>query len=101
MPAELIAYPLKCTSVPAGREEIEALKLPVPEPLATLVLAVVGLEVVAQTIPLSVTVAPPSAVTFPPRVAFVAPTPEAAAVVTVGAVAAGVENKRKLSMASS
>ncbi|MNL72137.1 hypothetical protein D3C87_1973980 [compost metagenome] len=55
----------------------------------------------AQTIPLSVTVAPPSAVTFPPRVAFVAPTPEAAAVVTVGAVAAGVENRRKLSMANS
>ncbi len=47
-------------------------------------MAVVGFAVVAQTIPLSDTDAPPSLVTSPPRTAFTAPTPVAAVVVTVG-----------------
>ena len=57
-----------------------------PVPLVILVLTVVGLAVVAQTIPLSVTAEPPSAETFPPNVALTAPTPDAAVVVTVGAL---------------
>ncbi|MNG32608.1 hypothetical protein D3C84_1186640 [compost metagenome] len=48
---------------------------------------VVGLAVNPQTIPRSLTVAPPSEVTFPPKVDFKAPTFDAAVVVTVGTVA--------------
>ena len=66
--------------------------------MATFVLAVVGFAVVAQTTPLSVTVAPPSAVTFPARVAFTAPTVVAAVVVTVGTTVAAVSNNLKLSI---
>ena len=46
-------------------------KLPVPVPLMVLLFAVVGVGVVFQQTPLALTVAPPSAVTFPPLVAVV------------------------------
>ena len=66
-----------------------ALKTPVPLPFCTLLSAVVGPVEVFQTMPRSDTLAPPSEVTFPPRVALVAVTALWAAVVTVGAVATG------------
>jgi hypothetical protein len=47
--------------------------------------AVVGLALVDQQTPLCVTVAPPSAVTFPPPVAAVGAMDDIAVVVTVGA----------------
>src|SRR5215510_8244795 len=71
----------------AGRLLIVPLKLPVPEPLVTLLLLVVGNGVVAQTMSRSVTVAPPSLVTLPPSTAVVAATLLAAVEVTVGATA--------------
>ena len=64
------------------------LKLPVPLPIVTLLFDIVGLAVVAHTMPLSVTVAPPSAVTLPPNIADDDATALAAAVVTVGATLA-------------
>ena len=48
------------------------LKLPVPEPLEVLLLAVVGLDEVLQHTPRAVTLAPPSLVTLPPLLAVVA-----------------------------
>ena len=59
-------------------------KVPVPLPLLVVLLAVVGFWEVDQHTPLAVTVAPPSAVTFPPLVAVVWVILEAASVVTVG-----------------
>lgn len=67
------------------------LKAPVPLPFCTLLSAVVGPVLVFHTMPRSVTLAPPSAVTFPPKVALVEVTLLCVAVVTVGAEATGAE----------
>ena len=56
-------------------------KLPLTEPSVVLLSEVVGVEVVDQTKPLTVTVAPPLYVMLPPLVAVVAPI-ELAVVVT-------------------
>ena len=72
--------------VPDGKELIVLLKFPTPFPIITFVFDTVGLVVVAQTIPLSVTLTPPSELTFPPKTAEVLDMDEAAVVVTVGAV---------------
>jgi hypothetical protein len=60
-------------------------KEPVVPAAATIVFAVVGLLVVAYTTPRWVMVAPPSEVTFPPVLAVVIVTADAAVVDTVGA----------------
>ena len=61
-------------------------KAPVPVPSLVLSSAVVGLADVLQQTPRAVTLAPPSAATFPPHAAVVVVIPETAAVVTVGVV---------------
>ena len=70
--------------LPAGRDVTTLLKDPVPDPILTLLSAVVGLAPKAQTTPLSVIVPPPSAVTLPPSVALTAVIFVAAVVLTVG-----------------
>jgi hypothetical protein len=60
-------------------------KLPTPEPSVVLEFDVVGSVDVFQHTPLSVTLAPPSAVTFPPLLADNLPILEISVVVTVGA----------------
>ena len=66
---------------------------PVPVPSTVLVVnAVVGFAVVLQHIPLDVMAAPLSLVIFPPLVAVMAVMADAAAVVSVGTVAAFVVN---------
>ena len=85
----MVAYALKCIVVPGGKEFIVPLKVPNPEPLAALLSVTVGLLTVDQTTPLSVILAPPSEVTFPPSVADVFETDEAAVDVTVGAAILG------------
>ena len=60
------------------------LKLPVPLPLLTLVFEVVGAVEVPYTIPLSVTVAPPSLLIVPPDVTVVWVMPDASVVLKVG-----------------
>ena len=65
---------------------MEIVKIPVPVPVAVLLSEVVGFWFVAQQIPLAVTVAPPSEVTSPPKVADVAVILVIAEIVTVGAV---------------
>jgi hypothetical protein len=67
-------------------------KAPVPVPDAILEPAVVGFTVVAQQIPRSETVAPPSLVTLPPETAVVRAIAEASSVVTVGMTIAFVVN---------
>ena len=64
------------------------LKEPVPEPKLTLLLDIVGLELVLQQIPLSVTEEEPCAVTFPLQKAPVAVIDEAALVVRAASVSA-------------
>jgi hypothetical protein len=59
-------------------------KLPVPVPFEVLLLVVVGFWEVDQHIPLAVTAAPPSLVTFPPPDAEFWVIEEMAVVVTVG-----------------
>ena len=76
-----------------GNDLTAAEKVPVPVPLATLLFAVVGLVEVCQTIPLSVTVAPPSEVTFPPKSAEAVVINACAVVVTVGVAATVVKSK--------
>jgi hypothetical protein len=72
-------------------------KIPVPVPSVVLLLAVVGLAEVPQHTPLTVTVAPPSEVTFPPLVAVVDDDAVVVPVVTVGGtVPAGVVNVTSL-----
>jgi hypothetical protein len=63
---------------------MEDVNEPVVPVAVTLVFEVVGLEVVAYTTPLSVMVAPPSEVTFPPDDALVEVILVADSVVTVG-----------------
>ena len=46
------------------------MKLPVPLPLAAVLLVVVGFDVVAKATPRAVTVAPPSLVILPPLIAL-------------------------------
>lgn len=70
---------------------MKQVKLPVPEPLAVWLPLIVGFCDVDQHIPLSVTVAPPVAVTLPPHVAEVVAILLTSFVVTVGVVA-GVVN---------
>ena len=60
------------------------MNIPVPLPSVVWLLAVVGFEEVFQQTPLTVTVAPPSDVTFPPLVAVVWVIFVTAVVVTVG-----------------
>jgi hypothetical protein len=67
-----------------ARPVIEAVNDPVPEPLSSQVLDVVGFADVLQQTPRPITVAPPLAVTLPPPVAVVCVIALAAAVVTVG-----------------
>jgi hypothetical protein len=68
-------------------------KTPVPVLLDVVFVApITGFKVVAQQTPLAVTVAPPSAVTFPPETAVVNVIPVTAAVVTVGTATASVVN---------
>ena len=55
----------------AARPVTTWLKAPVPLPMAIFVSEVNGSVVIAYTIPLSVTVAPPSLVTLPPMAALV------------------------------
>jgi len=59
-------------------------KEPVPVPSEVLLLPTVGLSDVFQQIPLEVTSAPPSSVTFPPADAVVWVIPETTVVVTTG-----------------
>ncbi len=61
---------------------------PLVEPSVVFVFAIVGLAEVLQTIPLTVTGEPPFETIVPPLVAWVWVMPEAALVVTEGAVAA-------------
>ena len=68
------------------------MKTPVPIPLAVILLLVVGPVDVLQQTPRAVTLAPPSEVIFPPAVAVVVPTDEAAVVVSVSTAVAGVVN---------
>ena len=68
------------------------MKVPVPIPLAVILLAVVGPVEVPQQTPRAVTLAPPSEVIFPPAVAVVVPTDEATVVVSVSTAVAGVVN---------
>ena len=70
------------------KPSIVAEKEPVPDVFWTLVFEMVGLLVVPQTIPLSVTLAPPSAVTFPPKSAETVVTNVCVVVVTVGVLIA-------------
>ena len=65
--------------------------VPVPEPLVTLELEVVGFWAVAQQTPRAVTAEPPSLVTLPPLVAVEEVMAVAAVVVRTGATA-GVVN---------
>ena len=58
--------------MPQVRPETFWLNEPAPPPIVIFVLAVVGLLVVAYTIPLSVIAAPPSLVVLPPSIALVA-----------------------------
>ena len=62
-------------------------KLPVPVPLLVKLLAVVDVELVDQQTPRAVTVAPPSAVMFPPLVAVDVVIKVAAVVVMVAITA--------------
>jgi hypothetical protein len=62
------------------------IKIPLPFPSKVLLLEIFGLGEVLQQTPLSVTVAPPSDVTFPPLVAVVWVVLEIEEVVTVGIV---------------
>ena len=62
-------------------------KRPVPEPSVVLLFAVVGFCDVLQHIPLTVTVAPPSLVIFPPLLALMVVMEEAGVVVIVGITA--------------
>ena len=70
--------------MPAGRPVTVPLKIPVPLPFCTLLLAVVGAVAVPQTMPRSTTGPPPSAVTFPPMTTVVLPIVPGFVVVTVG-----------------
>ena len=76
--------------VPAVSPVILLEKLPLPLPICTLLFDVVGVPEVLYTIPRSVTVAPPSFVIFPPRVAEVALKVEIELVVIVGAELTGI-----------
>ena len=69
-----------------GNEATVAEKTPIPELLATLLLAVVGLALVPQTIPLSDTALLPCDVTSPPKTADTVVIVFTDAVVTVGGV---------------
>ena len=60
------------------------IKVPVPLPSVVLLLAIVGFWLVLQQTPRAVTDAPPSLVTFPPKVAPVTKIFVAAVVDTVG-----------------
>jgi len=64
-------------------------KVPVPDPSVVLELEVVGLVLVLQHIPLAVTDAFPSEVTFPPPEAVVVEVAEGLEVITVGATGFG------------
>jgi hypothetical protein len=68
----------------AVKPVILLVKIPVPVPSVVLLLEVVGLAEVPQQTPLSMTVAPPSEVTFPPLVAVVDVVAVVVPVVTVG-----------------
>ena len=59
-------------------------KIPWPVPFEVWLLAIVGLAVVFQQIPLAVTAEPPSEVTFPPPVPVVVDVADGIEVVTVG-----------------
>ncbi|WP_144896094.1 hypothetical protein [Lutibacter sp. Hel_I_33_5] len=71
----MVAYALKVYVVPGVKPAIDSEKTPVPEPLGSFVTPpppINGSAFVAftaYTIPLAVTVAPPSAVTLPAKVA--------------------------------
>jgi hypothetical protein len=71
-------------------------KLPVPVPSVVVLSPVVGVDVVAQQTPRTVTAEPPSSVIFPPDVAVVEATEEIAVVVTVGFVIGLVVNEISL-----
>ena len=62
------------------------MKLPVPDPACVCEPEIVGFAVGPQHTPRSVTVAPPSEVTFPPAVALVVVIEVTAEVVTEGSV---------------
>jgi hypothetical protein len=68
---------------------------PVPLPFVVCEFAIVGVPVVFQQTPRPVTVAPPSAVTFPPLDAVVDVIDEMDVVVTVGAEAKGSQSALK------
>jgi hypothetical protein len=69
-------------------------KLPVPVPSVVLELSTVGPVVVAQQIPLAVTLPPPSATILPPETADVKVIEETASVVRVGRTIGLVVNVR-------
>jgi hypothetical protein len=68
---------------------MELVKLPVPVPLVVLLLAVVGVELVLQQTPRTVTVDPPSEVMVPPLCTVVDAIMATEAVVTEGTSVAG------------
>lgn len=71
VPIALVAYALTKYVVPGDKAVIEEINAPVPEPFNVRVLAIVGVPVVFQQIPLVVTGEPPSLITLPPQVADV------------------------------
>jgi hypothetical protein len=71
-------------------------KLPVPIPLAVILLAVVGAVEVPQQTPRAVTLAPPSEVIFPPAVAVVVAIADGVVVLRVSTAVSGVVNDTSL-----
>jgi len=71
VPTELIAYALRWYAVPAANPFKLLANRPVPVPSVVFESEIVGLAVVLQQTPLTVTDAPPSEVIFPPEKALV------------------------------
>lgn len=84
MPIELVAYALIWYVVDAANPVRLLENTPVPAPSEVLASAIVGLTVILQHTPRSVTTAPPSPETFPPLVALVDVVAEIVVVVTIG-----------------
>ena len=93
MPALFVAYARTWYGVPGSKPVRLLVKTPVPVPLDVVFVApMTGFTVVAQQTPLTVTAAPPSAMTFPPEAAVVKVIPVTAVVVTVGTATESVVN---------
>ena len=83
VPTLLVAYARMWYVVPGINPTIELLKVPVPVPSEVILSPIVGLVVILQQMPLTVTEEPPSDVTFPPLEALVVVILDAAVVVSV------------------